>query len=86
MPRGDGNGPMGRGMNQGMNQGMGRGVGCGMGRGMGPGSGYGCRKQGSRFMSGMNAGWNEKEILEDQQAFLKERLSEVEKQLEGASE
>ena len=74
MPRGDGTGPMGRGYAR------------GMGRGMGPGAGYGCRMPGGRFMTGMGAGWSEKEMLEDQQAFLQSRLEEIKKQLEGLTD
>ena len=72
MPGRDGTGPMGRG----------RGYTRGMGRGMGPGAGYGCRKPGGRFLAGMASGWTDKEVLEDQQAFLQSRLDEVSKQLE----
>jgi hypothetical protein len=49
---------------------------------MGPGAGYGCRKPGGRFMAGMASGWTDKEVLKDQQEFLKSRLDEVSKQLE----
>ena len=72
MPGRDGTGPMGRG----------RGYTRGMGRGMGPGAGYGCRKPGGRFLAGMASGWTDKEVLEDQRAFLQSRLDEVGKQLE----
>jgi hypothetical protein len=33
-------------------------------------------------MAGMASGWTDKEVLEDQQAFLQSRLDEVSKQLE----
>jgi len=87
MPGRDGTGPMGQGAMSGKGfgacqTGWGRGYARGMGRGMGPGAGYGCRKPGGRFMTGMASGWTDKEVLEDQQEFLKSRLDEVSKQLE----
>jgi len=91
MPGRDGTGPMGYGTMTG--RGMGVCVGApGFGYGAGFGMGFGCRRGLGRGF-GRGYGWNynpnldnprkDKEFLEEQKEFLKNRLDSINKQLEN---
>ncbi len=86
MPRRDGTGPMGQGAMTGRGlgncesenkavYGMGRGFGCSRRSGFGRGNG--------RSRKRMNAGFTDQELLEEEKAFLQNRLNQIEELLKA---